>query len=118
MVKKRIIINLILIILIFLIGFLIRIDSVNLHGIPDSEKSFFQEENGFPYMYDMDSYYNYRLTQNYLDHGYLGDLKINGTNWDSYSYFPTGRSAEYPPLIVYLTAFFYKLVNLFATIPL
>ncbi len=31
---------------------------------------------------------------------------------------PPGQSAEYPPLIVYFTAFTYKFVNLFTHVPL
>jgi dolichyl-diphosphooligosaccharide--protein glycosyltransferase len=66
----------------------------------------------------MDSYYNLRMTQDYLDHGYLGDTILNGTEWDLHSSFPPGQSAEYTPLIVYFTAFTYKFVNLFTHVPL
>ncbi|MEN4007175.1 MAG: STT3 domain-containing protein [Methanobacterium sp.] len=107
-----------IIIMILVVGFLLRIDSANLHGISVENRTYYQGPNNLPYMYCMDSYYNYRLTANYLDHGYLGDTIINGTNWDLYSYFPEGRSAEYPPLIVYLTAYIYKLINLFSNVPL
>jgi dolichyl-diphosphooligosaccharide--protein glycosyltransferase len=69
-------------------------------------------------MYELDSYYNYRLTNNYLDHGYLGDVIIDGREWDMHSYAPSGVPLDYPPLLIYLTAFIYKLINLFASIPL
>ncbi|MGZ7118114.1 MAG: STT3 domain-containing protein [Methanobacterium sp.] len=108
----------IIIILLFSIAFLLRADAVYLSNIPTDLKSFYQDQNGQPYYSEMDSYYNFRLTQDYLDHGYLGDTKINGTPWDLHSYAPEGRSAEYPPLIVYITAFIYKFLNLFSTIPL
>jgi len=108
----------IIVIILFSLVLFIRAEAVNISGVPDQMKSYFQEDNGLPYFSEMDSYYNYRMTQNFLDHGHLGDTKINGTNWDLHSFFPPGRSAEYPPLIVYLTAFFYKVVNLFGQIPL
>ena len=103
----------IIIIFLFSLVFFIRAEAVNISGVPDQMKSYFQEDNGLPYFSEMDSYYNYRMTQDFLDHGYLGDTKINGTNWDLHSFFPPGRSAEYPPLIAFLTAFFYKIANLF-----
>ncbi len=117
MLKKDIIIKLFIIIIIFFIGFFLRVESVNINGIPANEKAYYQDQNGLPYMYELDSYYNYRLTQNYLDHGYLGDAKINGTEWDLHSYYP-GVPIDYPPLIIYLTAFIHKLINLFTQIPL
>jgi len=117
MSKKEIFIKLGIILLIFFIGFFFRLESVNINSVPAYEKDYYQDQNGLPYMYELDSYYNYRLTKNYLDHGFLGDLIINGTEWDLHSYYP-GVPMDYPPLIVYLTAFIYKLINLFAQIPL
>jgi len=117
MSNKELILKLIIILLIFSVGFFIRMEAVHLNGAPANQKDYYQGPNGLPYMYELDSYYNYRLTKNYLDHGYLGDKKINGTEWDSYSYYP-GVPMDYPPLIIYLTAFIYKLINLFAQIPL
>ena len=92
-------------------------ESIHLNGVPANENDYYQNQNGLPYMYELDSYYNYRLTENYLDHGYLGDTIINGTEWDLHSYYP-GVPLDYPPLIVYITAFIYKFVNLFSQIPL
>ena len=116
--KKEIILKLSIILLIFFVGFFLRIDSIYLEGIPADQKAFYQDQNGIPYMYELDSYYNYRLTENYLDHGYLGDTIINGTEWDLHSYYPPGVPLDYPPLIVYLTAFIYKLANIISQIPL
>jgi asparagine N-glycosylation enzyme membrane subunit Stt3 len=108
----------IIIILLFSLVFFIRAESVSLSSLSDQTKPLFQDDNGLPYFSEMDSYYNLRMTQDYLDHGYTGDTKINGTEWDLHSNYPPGRSANYPPLIVYLTAFFYKLVNIFGQVPL
>ncbi|MEN4017356.1 MAG: STT3 domain-containing protein [Methanobacterium sp.] len=109
---------LIIIILLFSVVFLLRADAVHLSNIPDDLKPFYQDQNGQPYYSEMDSYYNYRMTQDYLENGHLGDAIINGTQWDNLSYYPEGRSAEYPPLIAYITAFIYKFLNLFTTVPL
>ncbi|MBP2044845.1 STT3 domain-containing protein [Methanobacterium aggregans] len=118
MSKKQILITLIIILIIFMVGFVLRVESTNLPGVPLDEKAYYQDQNGLPYMYEMDSYYNYRLTKNYLEHGHTGDTFINGTEWDFHSYAPSGVPMDYPPLIVYLTAFVYKFINLFASVPL
>ena len=109
---------LIIIILVFSLVFFLRIQSAYLPGVSEELKSNFQDQNGLPYFSEIDSYYNYRLTQDYLDHNYLGDLIVNSTSWDLHSYFPSGRPAAYPPLIVYITSFAYKLTNSFANVPL
>lgn len=109
---------LITIILLFSLVFILRMQSAYVPGVSDELKSYFQDQNGITYFSEMDSYYNYRLTQDYINHGYLGDIIINGTPWDSHSYYPSGRPANYPPLIVYITAFTYKLVNSFVNVPL
>jgi dolichyl-phosphooligosaccharide-protein glycotransferase len=111
--KRNISITLAIILIIFLVGFALRVESVQISGIPSDEKAFYEDQNGLPYMYELDSYYNYRLTENYIDHGYLGDTLINGTEWDLHSYYPPGVPMDYPPFIVYITTFIYKLVNLF-----
>ncbi len=108
----------IIIILLFILAFSIRADAVNINGIPQDYKSLFQDQNGLPYFSEMDSYYNYRITQDYMNHGYSGDTIQNGTPWDLHSSYPSGRSAAYPPLIAIITAFVYKLVNSFANVPL
>lgn len=105
--------------IIFVVGVFLRLETVDLDtSTTNNDKSFYLDQNGIPYMYEIDSYYNYRLTQNFIHHGYLGDIKINGSDFDLHSYFPPGRSANYPPLIVYIAAFFYDLVNIFFEVPL
>ena len=118
MSKKELAITVAIILLIFAVGFVLRVESTHLTGIPADEKAYYEDQNGLPYMYELDSYYNYRMTKDYIDHGYLGDTRVNGQNWDLHSYFPPGRSAEYPPLIVYVATLLYKFVNLFGSVPL
>lgn len=116
--NKKLFIQIGIILLIFLVGVFLRLETNNLEGISNEEKPFYQDQNGLPYMSELDSYYNYRLTKNYLEHGYLGDAVINGVVWDLHSYYPPGVPLDYPPLIAYLTAFVYKFVNLFVDVPL
>lgn len=84
-----------------------------------SEKAIFvDEKNGVQYFQESDSYYNYRLTSNFLNNGYLGDKKIDGVVWDSYSYYPPGVPMDYSPLIAWLALFSYYLLNIFSNVSL
>jgi len=107
-----------IIILLFIFAFSIRAEAVNISAVPQLEKSFYEDSTGLPYYSEIDSYYNLRNTQTYLEHGYIGDAVINGTDYDLLSYAPPGSPSTTAPMIVYLTAFTYKFVNLFAKIPL
>ena len=118
MVKRETAIGVFIILLIFFIGFFLRVESVYLNGVPGDKKALYEGSDGLPYMYELDSYYNYRLTHNFLDHGYIGDTFLDGREWDLHSYYPPGVPMNYPPLIVYMTAFFYKVINLFVSMPL
>ncbi|OPY22761.1 MAG: Oligosaccharyl transferase STT3 subunit [Methanobacterium sp. PtaU1.Bin242] len=109
---------LIIVIILFLLVFSLRAGADNLSSVSSQVKPFYEDANGLPYFSEMDSYFNYRMTADYVDHGYMGDVKINGTQWDLHSYYPPGREAAYTPMIVYVTAFTYKFVNLFAKVPL
>jgi asparagine N-glycosylation enzyme membrane subunit Stt3 len=118
MSRKELAISFCLILIIFLVGFFLRAEAADLSGIPADERANFQDQNGLPYMYDMDSYYHYRLTSNFINHGYVGDTIINGTEYDLHSYFPPGKTTNYPPMLIYLTASIFYLVNFFTEIPL
>lgn len=109
---------LIIIILLFSVVFFIRAEAYNITGVPDQSQDFYKDASGLPYFSEMDSYYNYRLTLNYIEKGIIGDTRLNGTDWDLHSYSPPGRAIDYPPLIVYITSFFYYIANLFGKIPL
>lgn len=96
----------------------LRFQSADLSVIPTDQQGVYQDSSGLPYFTEMDSYYNLRLTQNFLDHGYLGDEIVNGTPWDNLSYAPDGRAADYRPMIVYVTAFLYNVANMFTDVSL
>lgn len=118
MIKRETLIPIVLILIIFCTGFFIRIGAADLHQYNQTEKQQMLDQNGLPFMYELDSYYNLRLTQNFLKNGHFGDQIKNNQSWDSFSYFPPGRAAEYPPLIVWLAAAFFLFVNLFTSMSL
>ncbi|MDI3483924.1 MAG: dolichyl-phosphooligosaccharide-protein glycotransferase [Methanobacteriaceae archaeon] len=109
---------LVIIAVLFILAFAIRAEAYNIGGVPKDSKQFYKDQSGLPYFSEMDSYYNYRLTMNYLHKGILGDTKVNGEDWDLHSYYPPGRPVDYPPLIAYVTSFAYRLVNMFGDYPL
>lgn len=110
---------LIIIVILVLVAFTIRAQAYDINGVGADQKSFYiNDEYDIPYFSEMDSYYNYRLTNNYIQTGMIGDTIKDGKQWDEHSYAPEGRSAEYTPMIVYVTAFFYKVANYFDKIPL
>ncbi len=109
---------LVIIAVLFILAFAIRAEAYNIGGVPKDSKQFYKDQSGLPYFSEMDSYYNYRLTMNYLHKGILGDTKLNGKDWDLHSYYPPGRPVDYPPLIAYVTSFAYHLVNMFGDYPL
>lgn len=85
-----------IVLIIFLTGFLLRVETSKLHDLSVDEKAYLTDEHGLPYMYELDSYYNYRVSRNYLMNGHLGDSLRDGVPWDSYSYYPR----EDPPVIL------------------
>jgi dolichyl-phosphooligosaccharide-protein glycotransferase len=38
------------------------------------KQAFTNDDNGYPYLSDLDTYYYYRLTRNYVDHGFEQDI--------------------------------------------
>ena len=80
-----------IIIALFALAFYIRAEAVNLGGVPSDGKDFYTGPDGLPYFSEMDSYYNYRLTMNYINRGILGDTLVNGRAYDLHSYYPPGR---------------------------
>jgi dolichyl-diphosphooligosaccharide--protein glycosyltransferase len=107
----------IIVLILVLTVFAIRAETINLGGISDpSLKELYQDDSGMPYFTELDSYYNYRLTENYLNTGHLGDTVVNGTDWDSLSTSPNGREANYQPMIIVLAASVYKFLNSFRTL--
>lgn len=107
-----------IVLIIVFFAFLLRANAYNLSIIPEDQKSTFIDSNGLPYFSEMDSYYNLRMTQDYIDNGHFGDTIKDGIPWDSLSYAPEGRSADYEPMIAYVTTFLYYLANIFSDMSL
>jgi len=98
-------------ILIFFTGFILRADTVYLGDVNGTERAYLTDDQGLPYMYELDSYYNYRITENYLKNGHPGDTLRAGIPWDSYSYYPPGRPAVYPPVISWVSIMSYRFLD-------
>ncbi len=109
----------ILVILIVLLVFSIRAETINIGGVTDpDQKDLYRDDSGMPYFTEIDSYYNYRLTENYLNGGHLGDTYVDGQDWDSLSTSPDGREADYEPLLIVFTAWIYNFLNSFTSVSL
>lgn len=101
-----------IILVIFSLVFFLRAEAADIGGVPDNYQSYYQEDSGLPYFSEMDSYYNYRLTSNFLDHGYLG-IPLKMALIGIYIPYSPWKECRISSLIVWITAFFYYLANLF-----
>ncbi len=109
----------IIVIILVLAVFALRAETINIGGVSDpSQKELYRDDSGMPYFTEIDSYYNYRLTENYLNGGHLGDTYVNGEDWDSLSTSPDGRAADYEPLLIVFTANVYEFLNSFTSVSL
>lgn len=97
--------------ILFAIVFALRAPAANLNALDDSYKAEFIDSSGLPYFSEMDSYYNLRLTENFVDHGYVGDELVNGSSWDNHRYAPTGEAIHYELGIVQVTSWLHDFVN-------
>ena len=85
-------------------AFLVRTGSAAFRGVSDEARAAYTDEDGVPYLTDLDSYYHVRLVDGFLENGRLGDVvREDGKPWDMHSFYPAGRSADYEPGIVWLT---------------
>ena len=111
---KTILKSVVILLILFIIAFGLRAQAADIGGVPNELKANYVDANGLTYFSEMDSYFNYRMTENYMDHGYFGDTLINGSGWDMHSYYPSGRDVgSYQPMIAYVTSALYGIVNMF-----
>ncbi len=76
-------------------------------------KSYFQDENGYRYMPDIDSYFYLRYARNIVETGHPYDKLENGTvPWDNHMVAPLGSSYQ-ASIHPYFLAFLYKLTSAF-----
>ncbi|MBO7518566.1 MAG: glycosyltransferase family 39 protein, partial [Methanobrevibacter sp.] len=111
---KTILKSVVIIAILFVLVFGLRAQAGDIGGVPNQLKANYMDADGLPYFSEMDSYFNLRMTQDYMDHGYFGDTLVNGSGWDMHSYYPSGRDVgSYQPMIAYVTSFLYGIVNMF-----
>ena len=107
-----------IIIIIMAFCFVLRAHAADISIIPNDMKATYTDSDGLPYFSEMDSYYNLRLTQNLLDHGYYGDTQVNGTGVDMHRSSPDGLNVTYQPMISWVTIGFYHVANMFGDMSL
>jgi len=89
----------------------------NIRDISDSYKEFFKDEKGRNYIPDIDPYFWMRYARNYLEKGHVGDIIVNGVEWDNHQLAPIGRGAD-TSLQNYYLAWQYQFLNIFMYIRL
>ena len=104
-----------ILLLIGLMSFQLRAQPADM-GFTDNEalKKMFADENGRMYLVALDPYYYLRLTENYYNHGHLGEtLKYIDGKWvpyDTCQYAPPGHPITRPvPAITYATIAVYEI---------
>ena len=107
-----------IIIIIMAFCFVLRAHAADISIIPDDMKATYQDSDGLPYFSEMDSYYNLRMTQDYLDHGYFGDTQVNGTTVDMHRSSPDGVNTTFDPMISWVTVGLYNVANMFHSMSL
>ncbi|MBI2546157.1 FKBP-type peptidyl-prolyl cis-trans isomerase [Candidatus Woesearchaeota archaeon] len=80
-------------------------------------KSFFQDEQGRNYIPDIDPYFWMRYARNYLTKGHVGDVVLNGQEWDNHQLAPIGRFAD-TSFHNYYLAWQFRILDLFMDIRL
>ncbi len=82
-------------------------------------KAQFQDESGLTYLGEIDPWYFYRLAENYLEHGYEGDVEINGRYYDTHQMGGTprellgGETSKLPHFHVMVEVYLYKIISTF-----
>ena len=105
--------GIILILIIMAIVFALKAPAADLNALDGDGKALYTDASGLPYFSEMDSYYNYRLTNDYVDHGYVGDEMVNGSEWDMHRNAPDGNKINYELGIVHLTSWMHDMANNF-----
>ena len=104
----------IIVLILLCIVFALKTPADDLSIFDDEQgKALYTDDSGLPYFSEMDSYYNYRLTNDYVEHGYAGDEMRDGQAWDMHRYAPDGQAVNYELGIAYLTSWLYDLANNF-----
>lgn len=85
---------------------------VQVEQVSQQFRSHWQDENGYTYMPDIDTYFYLRYARNIIEKGIFGDELRNGEEWDNHMLAPDGRSAV-KSMHPYVLAYLYKLMHIF-----
>ena len=110
---KTIIKSVVIVLILLAFVFALRAPAADLPAIPSELKADYFDSSGLPYFSEMDSYYNLRMTQDYIDHGYYGDTLVNNTQIDNHRFSPYGANTTYKMGIGLTTSWMYQLSQLF-----
>lgn len=105
--------SIIIILILLAVVFALRAPAADLNYFPDDVRNTYVDSNGLPYFSEMDSYYNLRLTENFVNHGYVGDTITNNTEMDMHRLAPSGQPVNYEMGIVYVTSFLHDIAQMF-----
>lgn len=105
--------SIIIILILLAVVFALRAPAADLNILPDEVKGDYIDSTGLPYFSEMDSYYNLRLSENYIENGHIGDEVVNGSEMDMHRYAPDGNVIDYELGIVYVTDFLHNIANQF-----
>ncbi len=75
-------------------------------------KSYYQSDDGYTYMPDIDPYHWLRHARNYLEKGHIGDEIRNGSNVDNHMVAPNGVVLGDEPHVV-IMAYLHKILSVF-----
>ena len=105
----------IIVLILLAVVFALKVPAADLHFFDgDSDgKALYTDASGLPYFSEMDSYFNYRMTNDYVDHGYAGDELVNDTPWDNHRLAPDGNPVGYEMGIIYVTSWLHDMANNF-----
>lgn len=105
-------VSVIAIVLIMVFSVCIKINSCGINADKCAPSSI--ADDGVPYFIEIDSYFNYEMTEDIMKYGHWGDTIKDGEYWFSDSYAPAGRSVQdYPPFLCYLAILIYRIAALF-----
>ena len=103
----------VIIAILLAVVFALKVPAHDLHYFDNdlNTKSEYIDSSGLPYFSEMDSYFYLRLTEGYVDHGFVGDKLVNGSGWDMHRAAPDGRPADYESGIIYVASWLHDFVN-------
>ena len=78
--------------------------------VSENIKAYFQNEEGTPYLPDIDTYYWYRYAENVVETGDIADEIRDGKKFDNHQLAPLGLKIDLPAY-AYAIAYFHKIMG-------